>query len=70
MPTAPFQDTAWFKSSYSNGGQDDCVEVNHSLPGHVGVRDSKLGAAGPVLAVPSAQWTSLIAAVKDDLLQA
>jgi hypothetical protein len=70
MPTAPFHDSTWFKSSYSNGGQNNCVEVNHSLPGHVGVRDSKLGAASPVLDVSPAQWASLIAAVNDDLLQA
>ncbi|MGH3857804.1 MAG: DUF397 domain-containing protein, partial [Pseudonocardiaceae bacterium] len=63
MTTAPFQDGAWFTSSYTNGGQNDCVEVNYSLPDHVGVRDSKLGAASPVLAVPSVQWASLIAAV-------
>jgi hypothetical protein len=70
MPTASFQDGAWFTSSYTNGGQDDCVEVNYSLAGHVGVRDSKLGATSPVLDMSPAQWASLIAAVKHDLLQA
>lgn len=70
MSTASFQDGAWFTSSYTTGGQDDCVEVNYSLPGHVGVRDSKLGTSSPVLAVPSAQWASLIAAVQDSTLNA
>lgn len=65
MSTASFQDRAWYKSSYSNGGQDDCVEVNHSLAGHVGVRDSKLGTTGPVLAIPAPQWTCIIVAVQD-----
>ncbi|MGH3769621.1 MAG: DUF397 domain-containing protein, partial [Pseudonocardiaceae bacterium] len=51
MTTTGFQDGAWSKSSYSNGGQNDCVEVNCSLAGHVGVRDSKLGTASPVPAM-------------------
>ncbi|MGQ0778276.1 MAG: DUF397 domain-containing protein [Pseudonocardiales bacterium] len=70
MSTASFQDGAWFTSSYTNGGLDDCVEVNYSLTGHVGVRDSKLGPASPVLTVPSAPWASLLAAVKDGALHA
>ncbi len=68
MPTTHFQDGAWHKSSYSNGGQNGCVEANHSLPGHVGVRDSKLGVASPVLTITSTQWTSLITALKGDTL--
>jgi len=70
MTTASFQDGAWFTSSYTTGGQDDCVEVNYSLPGHVGVRDSKLGTASPVLVVPAAQWAALIAAVQDNAVDA
>ncbi|MGH3980423.1 MAG: DUF397 domain-containing protein [Pseudonocardiaceae bacterium] len=70
MLTASFQDGAWFTSSYTNGGANDCVEVNYSLPGHVGVRDSKLGTTSPVLAVPSTQWASLITADKDNALAA
>ncbi|MGH3813390.1 MAG: DUF397 domain-containing protein [Pseudonocardiaceae bacterium] len=70
MTTARFQDGAWFTSSYTNGGQDDCVEVNYSLPEHVGVRDSKLGTASPVLAVPSVQWVYFITDVKGGALDA
>ena len=70
MATVSFQDGAWFTSSYTNGGQDDCVEVNYSLPGHVGVRDSKLGTASPVLAVPTAQWACVVTAVRHDSLDA
>lgn len=70
MATASFQDGAWFTSSYTNGGADDCVEVNYSLPEHVGVRDSKLGTASPVLAVPTAQWACILAAVQDSTLDA
>ena len=51
-----FQERAWYTSSYTNVGQNDCVEVNYSRAGHGGVRDSKLGTASPVLAIPAAQW--------------
>ncbi len=68
MSTASFQERAWHTSSYSNGGADDCVEVNHSLAGHVGVRDSKLGTTSPVLAIPAPQWACIVAAVKDATL--
>lgn len=65
MPTTSFQERAWYKSSYSNGGANDCVEVNCSQTSQVGVRDSKLGTASPVLAVPAAQWARVIAAIQD-----
>ncbi|HWR46972.1 MAG TPA: DUF397 domain-containing protein [Pseudonocardiaceae bacterium] len=70
MSTASFQERAWYTSSYSNGGANDCVEVNHSLASHVGVRDSKLGTTSPVLAIPAAQWTRVITAVQDGTLDA
>jgi len=49
----------WFKSSYSayNG---NCVEVAMLAPGLIGVRDSKAGAAAPVLRFCAAEWQSLI----------
>lgn len=65
MSTAPFQDGSWFTSSYTNEGANDCVEVNYSGAGHVGVRDSKLGAASPVLAITSARWACFVAGAKD-----
>ena len=56
----------WFTSSYSgNGGA--CVEVAANLAathGIVPVRDSK-NTSGPALAIPTAQWTAFITAVKD-----
>ena len=39
--------------------RDDCVEVGCSRTGHVGVRDSKLGTASPVLAIPAPQWSQI-----------
>ena len=51
----------WRKSSYS-WGENNCVEITTELPGWVGVRDSKLGTASPLLAVTTAAWRALLAA--------
>ncbi|MEU1983634.1 DUF397 domain-containing protein [Nocardia sp. NPDC019395] len=50
---------AWFKSSYSSGGQE-CVEVAFADRGLVGVRDSK-NPAGPTLVFSSDEWSSFTA---------
>lgn len=50
----------WRKSHYS-WGENGCVEITTELPGWVGVRDSKLGPASPLLAIPTAQWRALLA---------
>lgn len=52
-------DTGWFKSSYSNGGGDQCVEVRVT-DGGVGVRDSKAPAGGRLRA-DSRAWTAFLA---------
>jgi hypothetical protein len=52
----------WSKSSRSQG-QNDCVEVAR-VPGWVGVRDSKLGASGPMLAYSLDSWAELINAAR------
>ena len=50
---------AWFKSTYSSGGDEpDCVEVAHT-PGTTHVRDSK-NTAGPHLAVGRAAWAGFL----------
>ncbi|MGW2100189.1 DUF397 domain-containing protein [Streptomyces olivaceoviridis] len=54
--------TGWFKSSYSGGTNDDCVEI---ASGHttVPVRDSE-NASGPALLFSPGGWASFIGAVK------
>ncbi|GAA2626864.1 hypothetical protein GCM10010425_25030 [Streptomyces spororaveus] len=52
---------SWFKSSYSSGDGDDCVEVA-ARAGLVHVRDSKV-TAGPELAVTGASWDAFLAEV-------
>ncbi|MFD7432732.1 DUF397 domain-containing protein [Streptomyces sp. NPDC059818] len=60
MSTEP----AWFKSSYSGSGGDNCIEVAlHSEPLHadaVHVRDSK-DTARPAFTVSTAAWSHFTA---------
>ncbi|MCX5343490.1 DUF397 domain-containing protein [Streptomyces atratus] len=60
--------TGWFKSSYSGGGQGDCLEVAGGYVA-VPVRDSKTP-SGPALAFSADGWSSFVSAVKDDSINA
>jgi hypothetical protein len=48
----------WFKSSYSSGGDGDCVEVA-TCPDTIHVRDSKVP-DGDQLAVSPTAWTRFL----------
>ncbi|MGW3656586.1 DUF397 domain-containing protein [Streptomyces sp. NPDC005151] len=50
---------AWFKSTYSGGDGDSCVEVA-TCPDTIRVRDSKVE-EGPQLALSPAAWTGFVA---------
>lgn len=52
----------WRKSTFSTGGNGNCVEVN-ATPGPVGVRDTKQRAAG-TLTFDRRSWSALLADVK------
>ncbi|WP_435194576.1 DUF397 domain-containing protein [Streptomyces sp. NRRL F-5630] len=52
----------WRKSSYSNGGDANCVEIGLGHPTAVPVRDSK-APAGPALLVSPEAFSALIEAV-------
>jgi hypothetical protein len=51
---------AWFKSSYSDDGGSNCVEVAAGNHDTVHVRDSK-DKSGPQLAFTAAAWAEFIA---------
>ncbi|MEU0371535.1 DUF397 domain-containing protein [Streptomyces sp. NPDC006283] len=53
--------TGWYKSSYSGGGQGECLEIAR---GHAGVpvRDSK-AANGPALLFSAEGWSSFVSAL-------
>lgn len=62
----PFQTdipaTAWFKSSYSGGEGNECLEVAQAGT-RVAVRDSK-DPGGPVLAFPAAAFAAFVNEVR------
>ncbi|TDD84785.1 DUF397 domain-containing protein [Actinomadura darangshiensis] len=57
-PAAP----TWRKSSHSQGGGTECVEVAQ-VSDKRAVRDSK-DPAGPVLSLTPGAWTSLLSTIK------
>lgn len=56
----------WRKSTYSGGGNGECLEVADGCVG-VPVRDSK-STDGPVLIFPSHGWSSFVTAVRNGSL--
>ncbi|UUU23183.1 DUF397 domain-containing protein [Streptomyces sp. DSM 40750] len=64
MKRTPDLTTAvWRKSSYSDGGASNCLEVSDTHPHIVPVRDSKAPGNG-VLLFGNGPWTTFIEAVK------
>ena len=52
----------WRKSSYSERA-NNCVEVAIT-EGVIGVRDSKLGAASPILTYTPAEWAAFVEGIR------
>nr|WP_239074320.1 DUF397 domain-containing protein [Streptomyces sp. SID10853] len=50
----------WRKSSYSDGGANNCVEVAPDFPGVIPVRDSKTAPIGPALVFPATAWAAFV----------
>ncbi|MFF9200711.1 DUF397 domain-containing protein [Streptomyces sp. NPDC014986] len=61
--TLDLDTVTWRKSSYSDGGQNNCVEVADGLPAVVPVRDSKTP-HGPVLLFQAPIWAAFLNTVK------
>ncbi|MBM7776009.1 hypothetical protein JOD54_006213 [Actinokineospora baliensis] len=55
--------TNWHKSTHSGGQNGGCVEVG-SVPGLVGVRDTKLGSNSPTLAFSPVRWAAFTDSVR------
>jgi hypothetical protein len=49
----------WYKSSYSGGGGQDCIEIANA-PATVHIRDSK-NTTGPIVDVSPAPWAAFVA---------
>ncbi|MER5217437.1 DUF397 domain-containing protein [Streptomyces sp. NPDC002838] len=56
----------WRKSSYSDGGGTNCVEVADGYAGLMPVRDSKAPDGGMIVFGATA-WTSFLAQAKSEL---
>ncbi|NBE50330.1 DUF397 domain-containing protein [Streptomyces boluensis] len=57
--TLDLSNAVWRKSSYSAGGDDNCIEVADGYPGVVPVRDSKVP-GGPALLIPAGAWAAFV----------
>jgi hypothetical protein len=49
---------AWFKSSYSDSGGQNCIEAAHLTPG-IAIRDSK-NPTGPALLLAATAWAPFL----------
>ncbi|MEU6381247.1 DUF397 domain-containing protein [Streptomyces sp. NPDC046909] len=56
------RELAWFKSSYSSGSGDDCIEVAVT-PATIHIRDSKTPQT-PHLTLSPTTWSDFVTAVK------
>ncbi|WP_327177311.1 DUF397 domain-containing protein [Streptomyces sp. NBC_01335] len=57
---AEISSAQWRKSTYSDGGDNNCLEVGDGFPGLVPVRDSK-NPTGPALLISTTAWTEFVA---------
>lgn len=64
--TLDLSTAAWRKSSYSAGGDNDCVEVADGYTGLVPVRDSKTPASPPLI-LAAAAWSGFVDGVKAEM---
>ncbi|MET9391693.1 DUF397 domain-containing protein [Streptomyces sp. NPDC006624] len=62
-PTLDLSTAVWRKSSYSDGGANNCLEAADNCPGTVPVRDSKLPNS-PILVFGARTWTEFVRGVK------
>jgi hypothetical protein len=61
---AEFNEGKWRKSVRSGGNGGNCVEANFSVPGVVGVRDSKDRTQTPLVYTVD-EWRAFVGGVKD-----
>ncbi|MEU9452157.1 DUF397 domain-containing protein [Streptomyces sp. NPDC048277] len=65
IPDDDLNTAVWHKSSYSGGGNDDCLEVTHDFPALIPVRDSKTAPLGPKLVFRPMTWSAFIENLKN-----
>lgn len=55
---------AWFKSSYSDGTGQNCIEAAHLTPTRIAIRDSK-NPTGPALLLPATAWAPFLSHIRE-----
>ncbi|WP_427922462.1 DUF397 domain-containing protein [Streptomyces sp. cg40] len=58
-------DHAWFKSSYSDGTGQNCIEAARPTPTAIAVRDSKNNPTGPALLLPATAWVPFLSHLRE-----
>ncbi|SED54633.1 protein of unknown function [Streptomyces sp. 3213] len=53
----------WFKSSYSDPGQN-CIEAARLTPTAIAIRDSKNNPTGPALLLPASAWIPFVTHIR------
>ncbi|MFE6521248.1 DUF397 domain-containing protein [Streptomyces sp. NPDC057794] len=61
--TSDFGTAVWRKSSYSDGGDNNCLEVADNYPDMIPVRDSKTP-HGPILVFRTNPWAAFLTSLK------
>ncbi|MFJ9245500.1 DUF397 domain-containing protein [Streptomyces sp. NPDC101776] len=64
--TPDLSTAAWRKSSYSDGGDNNCVEVADGYTDLVPVRDSKAPTARPLI-LAAVSWSAFVDGVKAEV---
>jgi hypothetical protein len=55
---------AWFKSSYSDSGGQNCIEAARLTPTGIAIRDSK-NPTGPALLLPATAWVPFLSHLRE-----
>ncbi|MDX2530144.1 DUF397 domain-containing protein [Streptomyces europaeiscabiei] len=63
IPDHVLSSAVWHKSSYSEGGGGECLEVAANHPTHIPVRDSKTP-LGPKLVFRAEAWSAFVEDLK------
>lgn len=65
MPAPDFSSAQWIKSTFSEAPQRECVELA-AVDGWIGMRDSKLGEASPILTFTPTELKAFLAGAKNN----
>ncbi|GAA2612196.1 DUF397 domain-containing protein [Streptomyces sp. LARHCF252] len=65
IPDSDLRLATWYKSSYSGGSGDNCLELTRDFPTVAPVRDSK-NPEGPKLVFRATAWAAFVTNLQDE----